>query len=135
MRSKVIEPGATLGVFGGGQLGRMFAQAAQRMGYRVIVFTDETDAPASQVTFQTIHGDYRDRATWSSCTFRRTASDSRKDNASERRFSGNPISRVAVVSKRSIHRRGIGFPIGLQDDKLGVRRQGAAKSDEPCRGQ
>ena len=60
MRSKVIEPGATLGVFGGGQLGRMFAQAAQRMGYRVIVFTDETDAPASQVTFQTIHGDYRD---------------------------------------------------------------------------
>jgi len=60
MRTKVIEPGATLGVFGGGQLGRMFAQAAQRMGYRVIVFTDETDAPASQVTFQTIHGDYRD---------------------------------------------------------------------------
>ena len=49
MRSKAIEPGATLGVFGGGQLGRMFAQAAQKMGYRVVVFTDEIDAPKRQL--------------------------------------------------------------------------------------
>ena len=39
----VLHPPATLGVIGAGQLGRMFVQAAQRMGYRTIVLspTDE----------------------------------------------------------------------------------------------
>ena len=56
----MIPPGSTLGVFGGGQLGRMFTHAAQKLGYRVIVFTDEIDCPASQVAQETIHGDYCD---------------------------------------------------------------------------
>ena len=41
-----ILPGATLGVLGGGQLGRMFAVAARRLGYRVAVWSDDRDAPA-----------------------------------------------------------------------------------------
>ena len=45
----VILPGATLGVLGGGQLGRMFAQAAQRLGYRAHVFCQDPGAPAAQV--------------------------------------------------------------------------------------
>jgi 5-(carboxyamino)imidazole ribonucleotide synthase len=57
---QVIEPGATLGVFGGGQLGRMFTQAAQKMGYRVVVYTDESHSPASQVANETIQSDYLD---------------------------------------------------------------------------
>jgi len=44
-----ILPGATLGVFGGGQLGRMFAIAARRMGYRVRVYTDHADSPAGHI--------------------------------------------------------------------------------------
>ena len=56
----MIAPGSTLGVFGGGQLGRMFTHAAQRLGYRVIVFTDEPDSPAGQVAQETILGDYLD---------------------------------------------------------------------------
>ena len=59
-RSRVIEPGSTLGVFGGGQLGRMFTHAAQRLGYRVVIFTDEHDSPAGQVAQETIHADYLD---------------------------------------------------------------------------
>ncbi|MFO0014448.1 MAG: 5-(carboxyamino)imidazole ribonucleotide synthase [Planctomycetota bacterium] len=55
-----IVPGARLGVFGGGQLGRMFTHAAQRMGYHVVVFTDEADCPASQVADATVCGDYLD---------------------------------------------------------------------------
>lgn len=47
--SEPILPGATLGVLGGGQLGRMFAIAARRMGYRVSVFSPEADGPAGQV--------------------------------------------------------------------------------------
>lgn len=45
-----IAPGATLGVLGGGQLGRMFAQAAQSAGYGVAVLEADDAAPAAQVT-------------------------------------------------------------------------------------
>ncbi len=44
-----IAPGNWLGVLGGGQLGRMFAQAAQRMGYHVAVYDEEETCPAGQV--------------------------------------------------------------------------------------
>ncbi len=59
-RLRIIAPGSTIGVFGGGQLGRMFTHAAQRLGYRVVVFTDELDSPAGQVAQETFHGDYLD---------------------------------------------------------------------------
>ena len=44
-----ILPGRTLGIVGGGQLGRMFALAARRMGYRIHVFDPVADGPAGQV--------------------------------------------------------------------------------------
>ncbi len=44
-----IYPGATIGIIGGGQLGRMTAQAATRLGYRVHILTPEPDSPAAQV--------------------------------------------------------------------------------------
>ena len=44
-----ILPGAVIGVLGSGQLGRMLALAAQRMGYRTHVFSPDPGAPASQV--------------------------------------------------------------------------------------
>ncbi len=47
-----VLPGAWIGVFGGGQLGRMFAHAAQRLGYRIAVFDFESAGPASQVADQ-----------------------------------------------------------------------------------
>ena len=55
MARRPVPPGGTLGILGGGQLGRMTAQAAQRLGYRVHVYHDEPDAPCCQVTpLQTI---------------------------------------------------------------------------------
>ena len=48
-----IDSGATIGIIGGGQLGRMLAIAAARLGYRTHVFTPETDSPAQQVASQT----------------------------------------------------------------------------------
>lgn len=41
-----VLPGATIGVFGGGQLGAMFAQAARRLGYQVAVWDPDPHAPA-----------------------------------------------------------------------------------------
>jgi 5-(carboxyamino)imidazole ribonucleotide synthase len=55
-----ILPGATLGVVGGGQLGRMFAHAAQRMGYLTAVLDPDADSPAGRVSHHHIHTDYAD---------------------------------------------------------------------------
>lgn len=48
MTQTQINPGSWLGVLGGGQLGRMFTHAAQRLGYHVAVFETEAGCPASQ---------------------------------------------------------------------------------------
>lgn len=45
----IILPGATLGIFGSGQLGRMLAMVAKRMGYRVEVFSPDANTPAGSV--------------------------------------------------------------------------------------
>src|SRR5215217_3001658 len=51
---------AWLGVMGGGQLGRMFAHAAQAMGYKVAVLEPSQDCPAGQVAQQLINAEYTD---------------------------------------------------------------------------
>ena len=55
-----LPPGSTIGILGGGQLGRMTAMAAARLGYRCAIFCPEADAPASQVSALTIRGAYDD---------------------------------------------------------------------------
>ncbi|TWU42624.1 5-(carboxyamino)imidazole ribonucleotide synthase [Novipirellula artificiosorum] len=54
--TKVILPGGTIGMVGGGQLGRMFAMAAASMGYRVVVFCESRDEPAPQVAHECVVG-------------------------------------------------------------------------------
>ncbi|QDU58071.1 5-(carboxyamino)imidazole ribonucleotide synthase [Aeoliella mucimassa] len=49
-----------LGVFGGGQLGRMFAEAAHELNYRVHVYCPEADCPAAQVAELHTGADYHD---------------------------------------------------------------------------
>jgi 5-(carboxyamino)imidazole ribonucleotide synthase len=58
----VILPGNTIGIFGGGQLGRMIAIAAKRMGYRVVVLDPTPDCPAGQVADDEITAPYTDIA-------------------------------------------------------------------------
>jgi len=55
-------PGATIGVLGSGQLGRMFAMAARRMGYLVHTFSPETDTPTGQVADVEVTASYDDLA-------------------------------------------------------------------------
>jgi hypothetical protein len=66
-RGQVILPGstvngqpATLGVMGGGQLGRMFVQAAQRMGYFTAVLDPDAASPAGLISHHHIQTDYLD---------------------------------------------------------------------------
>lgn len=56
----MIAPGSTIGIVGGGQLGRMLAGAAAAMGYKTHIYTPEKDAPASQVATKTTIGAYQD---------------------------------------------------------------------------
>src|SRR5215510_7386414 len=57
---KPILPGSVIGVLGSGQLGRMFAIAARRMGYRVHTFSPESDTPTGQVADLEIEASYDD---------------------------------------------------------------------------
>ena len=58
----MILPGATLGMLGGGQLGRMFTTAAQTMGYKVIVLDPDTNSPAGMIANQHICAKYDDES-------------------------------------------------------------------------
>lgn len=69
MRGSTLLPGgavngqqATLGVMGGGQLGRMFVQAAQRLGYFTVVLDPDVISPAGLVSHYHIRTDYLDQA-------------------------------------------------------------------------
>jgi 5-(carboxyamino)imidazole ribonucleotide synthase len=57
-----IAPGATIGVLGGGQLGRMFGIAARRLGYRVHTYEASPDSPAGQISDREFTGSYSDEA-------------------------------------------------------------------------
>ncbi|MEJ5989530.1 5-(carboxyamino)imidazole ribonucleotide synthase [Ramlibacter sp. PS3R-8] len=58
----VLLPGATLGVMGGGQLGRMFVHAAQRMGYFTAVLDPDESSPAGSVSHHHVRTDYLDES-------------------------------------------------------------------------
>jgi len=59
---RALAPGATIGILGGGQLGRMIALAAADFGLRTLVYEPEISGPAAQVTSQHMAGAYGDEA-------------------------------------------------------------------------
>jgi 5-(carboxyamino)imidazole ribonucleotide synthase len=58
--NRIIPPGSAVGVLGSGQLGRMFAIAARRMGYRVHTFSPDADTPTGQVADVEVRASYDD---------------------------------------------------------------------------
>ena len=57
----MILPGNTLGMLGGGQLGRMFVTAARTMGYEVIVLDPDPNSPAGKMASKHLEAAYSDR--------------------------------------------------------------------------
>ena len=55
-----IAPGATIGIVGGGQLGRMLAIAAANLGYRVHIYAPDEAPPAGDVAAEVTRGAYDD---------------------------------------------------------------------------
>jgi 5-(carboxyamino)imidazole ribonucleotide synthase len=58
--ARVVQPGSVIGVLGSGQLGRMFAIAARRMGYRVHTLSPDVDTPTGQIADVEIRASYED---------------------------------------------------------------------------
>ncbi len=58
----MISPGKTIGVLGGGQLGRMFTHAAQALGYKVAVYDPSGNGPAAAAADSMVHAPYEDLA-------------------------------------------------------------------------
>ncbi|MBC8011554.1 MAG: ATP-grasp domain-containing protein, partial [Burkholderiales bacterium] len=58
----IVPPGSTIGIIGGGQLGRMLALAAAQLGYRCQVYAPDRDAPAADVAARFTQGAFDDEA-------------------------------------------------------------------------
>ena len=60
--SAILPRGSTIGIFGGGQLGRMLSLAAARLGYKTHIYCPSADCPASHVSQRQTIADYTDKA-------------------------------------------------------------------------
>src|ERR1700752_4759251 len=60
MPANPLPPGSTIGILGGGQLGRMLALAAARLGLKTHVYSDESESCAFSVSTETTRGSFHD---------------------------------------------------------------------------
>jgi len=60
----MILPGKTIGIIGGGQLGKMMVIAAAQMGYNTVIFSDQKKTPANAVANEVIVASYSDQKAW-----------------------------------------------------------------------
>lgn len=88
-----IAPGATIGILGGGQLGRMTALAAANLGYRCHVFCQSADEPAAQVATQTTLAPFDDAAALESFAAR--------IDVATLEFENVPIDALARIAERA----------------------------------
>ena len=58
---RMLKPGSRIGILGGGQLGKMLAVAASRLGLTSHIFDPNENSPASQVAFKTLTASYEDK--------------------------------------------------------------------------
>ncbi len=117
-----ILPPATIGVLGSGQLGRMFAIAARKMGYRVHTYSPDTDTPTGQVADVEIVGDYDDldavakfAANVDVVTFEFENISTHAAEAAERHAPVRPAGRVLHITQNRLREkawlRDHGFPL------------------------
>lgn len=90
----MILPGATLGMLGGGQLGRMFTTAAQTMGYKVIVLDPDNNSPAGIIADQHICAAYTDETALTELAQHCAAITTEFENI--------PASTLAFLEKRTV---------------------------------
>jgi 5-(carboxyamino)imidazole ribonucleotide synthase len=103
----VIFPGATLGLLGGGQLGRMFTTAARTLGYRVTVVDPDPHAPAAEFATRHLVTAYTDRASLDELASTCAAVTTEFENA--------PAEALDALAHRTVVRPGSGSVAVAQD--------------------
>ena len=143
--SNVILPGRTVGILGGGQLGRMFAIAARRMGYRVHAFDPTPDCPAGQVADVEVIAAYDDldaaralrRATSMSSPSSSRTSRPRRCGPSPSCGPSTPSPDVLHVCRHRLREKdflsGHGFPVAAVSRRRTARRSCARRSASSAR--
>ena len=120
----MILPGSTIGVVGGGQLGRMFALRARVMGYRVVVLEPDPRSPAGAVADHQIEAAYDDPAA--------LAALAESCQAVTTEFENVPAGVLAFLSERVVTRPAASAVAIAQDriaEKEQMRRAGLATAD------
>ena len=107
--SAPVPPGGTIGILGGGQLGRMLALAAARLGLKSHIYSDEDDAPAFDVTPTRTLAPYDDRAALTSFA--------RACDAATFEFENVPADAAAFVAERVALNPGV-RALALTQDRL-----------------
>ncbi|MDH5485979.1 MAG: 5-(carboxyamino)imidazole ribonucleotide synthase [Gammaproteobacteria bacterium] len=138
-----ILPGATLGMLGGGQLGRMFTAAARTMGYQVIVLDPDPDSPAGQLATRHLHAAYDDATALDNLANNCSAVSTEFENVPAHALEAladrcvvRPAAKAVQTTQDRIHEktflRDAGFPTSAftvirtgQDLEQGMRTPGA----------
>jgi 5-(carboxyamino)imidazole ribonucleotide synthase len=139
-----VAPGGMIGILGGGQLGRMLATAAARLGLKTHIYSDEPDAPAFQVSAAKTFARYDDRAALeafaSACdvvTFEFENVPTAAVEALSRRKPIYPGARALAITQDRLEEKNFVAGLGLKtarfvavdsakDGETGLARAGAA---------
>jgi 5-(carboxyamino)imidazole ribonucleotide synthase len=114
----VIPPGATLGLLGGGQLGRMFTVAARTLGYRVTVLDPDPHSPAAEFATGHLATPYADTASLQALATECAAVTTEFENA--------PAEALDVIGEHTIVRPG-GSAVAIAQDRRREKGFFAAK--------
>lgn len=104
----MIPPGATLGLLGGGQLGRMFTVAARTLGYRVTVLDPDPHSPAAEFATGHLNTHYTERASLDALAAECAAVTTEFENA--------PAEALDAIGARTIVRPG-GSAVAIAQDR------------------
>ncbi len=105
----MIQPGAVLGVLGGGQLGRMFTVRAREMGYQVMVLDPDRGSPAGTIADRHLAAEYHDPVA--------LAELAEKAAAVTTEFENVPASVMEWLAERTLVRPGPG-PVAIAQDRI-----------------
>lgn len=119
----MILPGSTIGLLGGGQLGRMFTSAARAMGYEVIVVDPDAQCPAAHFASEHLCADFHDRAALESLAKRCAVITTEFENPPAdslawlaERLPVRPSANAVAIAQDRISEKsffaGNGFPVG-----------------------
>ena len=109
----MVEPGQWLGILGGGQLGRMFCQSAQALGYRVLVLDPDAQSPAVDIADDHVLAAYDDAAGLDELASRCQAISTEFENV--------PALSLQRLARRS-HVMPAAGPVGIAQDRCEEKR-------------